>query len=166
MPFIHEILMTLDVILCDLSPSQIQTFYSGIGVMIAYCQGTLLQEQEALITAALRSTLDAWNGYMNQMQQVDVLSHPEMIQQIDSILRIWFALASVSGIHFHFISLVKESMTHLYQQVSAAIQEACHSLGDVAVKTPRVRALRGIKKVLELYYFHRIFSNYSPWCIL
>ena len=103
MPFIDELLTSINTIICDLQPQQVQTFYEAVGHMISASTDQSQQEQliekymqlpnQVSITHKLNFTikflyLKVWDDIINQASKnVDVLKDHEAVKQLGSILK-------------------------------------------------------------------------------
>ncbi|KAH7026853.1 CRM1 C terminal-domain-containing protein [Linnemannia elongata] len=139
MPFIDEILNTLDKITSDLSPAQIHTFYEAIGYMISAQPNRAAQER--LIAKAMQAPNQYWDTIMQQANlSLENLDNPDNLKVLASVLRPTSLLADQSDLASS-PSLV----------ASTSISWVSTRPVPVALRTPRVRQMRTVKKeVLRL----------------
>jgi len=151
MPFIDEILDTIDKITRDLSPQQIHTFYEAVGYMIS--AQPVKQTQERLIVKFMEMPNRAWDDIMQQARSNgDVLNNPENIKILGNVLKTNVSACSSIG-QGYFVQLGKIyfDLMGLYKAVSELVSNTVAQQGVIAAKTPKVRGLRTIKKeVLKL----------------
>jgi exportin-1 len=78
---------------------------------------------------------------------VDVLNSPDNVKILGNVLKTNVAMCSSVGSPFIIqITRIYMDMLGLYKAVSGLISSAVAAQGEIATKTPRVRALRTIKK--------------------
>ncbi|KAG0245961.1 CRM1 C terminal-domain-containing protein [Mortierella sp. GBAus27b] len=151
MPFIDEILDTLDRITSDLSPAQIHTFYEAIGFMISAQPNRVAQER--LIAKAMQTPNQYWDNIMNQAK-VDVknLDNTESLKILGSVLKTNVSACSSIGPGFlSQLGRIYMDLLAVYKAISQLISESVVNQGPVALRTPRVRQMRTVKKeVLRL----------------
>ncbi|KAF9188580.1 Karyopherin transporter [Haplosporangium sp. Z 767] len=151
MPFIDEILNTLDKITSDLSPAQIHTFYEAIGYMISAQPNRVAQER--LIAKAMQSPNQYWDNIMQQANQsLQNLDNPENLKILASVLKTNVAACgSIGAGYFSQLGRIYLDLLGVYKAVSQLISESVVKQGPVALRTPRVRQMRTVKKeVLRL----------------
>ncbi|KAG0256031.1 Karyopherin transporter [Mortierella polycephala] len=151
MPFIDEILNTLDKITSDLSPAQIHTFYEAIGYMISAQPNRVAQER--LIAKAMQSPNQYWDSIMQQANQsLQNLDNPENLKILASVLKTNVAACgSIGAGYFSQLGRIYLDLLGVYKAVSQLISESVVKQGPVALRTPRVRQMRTVKKeVLHL----------------
>eukprot|EP00842_Homolaphlyctis_polyrhiza_P001757 jgi/Hompol1/2582/HPOL_001426-RA len=155
MPFIDEVLASVDAITSDLQPQQVHTFYEAVGYMIA-AQPNKAQ-QERLIVKYMEIPNRAWDSLMSQAAgNIDIISNPDNIKILSNILKTNVAGCTAVGPGFIVqISRIFVEMLNLYRAVSELISQAVVAQGLIATKTPRVRGLRTIKreilKLIDVY---------------
>lgn len=150
-PFIDEILRTLHRITIDLQPQQVHTFYEAVGYMISAQPHKAVQEK--LIDQLMKLPNDAWDTLMQQATSgVDILSDGDNIKILGNVLKTNVAACVAIGPYFlPQLGRLWVDMLGLYGAASNNISEAVAQQGLVATKTPKVRALRTIKKeILKL----------------
>ncbi|ORY04236.1 hypothetical protein K493DRAFT_345751 [Basidiobolus meristosporus CBS 931.73] len=150
-PFIEEILNTIDQITSDLTPLQVQTFYEAVGYMIqAQAQRNL---QERLIAKYMELPNNAWDNTMAQAHSnAEILSNPETIKLLVNILKTNVAACvSVGSGYYSQLGRIYMDVLSLYRAVSEIISESLKMEGNIAASTPKIRGMRTIKKeILKL----------------
>jgi len=170
-PFVDEILRSLHRITVDLSPLQVHTFYEAVGYMISAQPNKPTQER--LISKLMEMPNNAWDALMAQAaSNVDVLGNTENIKIMSNILKTNVAAcASIGSFFLPQVGRIFLDMLGLYKAVSGIINEEVAKSGLIATKTPKVRALRTIKKeilkLMESYIkkaedLDAIHSNFIP----
>ncbi|KAF9918887.1 Karyopherin transporter [Lobosporangium transversale] len=146
MPFIDEILNTLDKITSDLSPAQVHTFYEAIGYMISAQPNRAVQER--LIAKAMQGPNQAWDKIMQQANQsLQNLDNPENLKTLANVLKTNVAACSSIGAgYFSQLGSIYLDILGVYKAVSQLISESVVTMGPVALRTPRVRQMRTVKK--------------------
>ncbi len=150
-PFIDEILQTLDAITSDLQPQQVHTFYEAVGCMIS-AQPNQAQ-QERLISRLMFAPNIAWSNLIEQAgKNVDVLSDPTNVKLFSNILKTNVAACLSIGPGFSSqINQIYLDLLGLYRTASGVISQSVAAQGLIATKTPKIRGLRTIKKeILKL----------------
>ncbi|KAG0001063.1 Karyopherin transporter [Entomortierella chlamydospora] len=151
MPFIDEILNTLDRITSDLSPAQIHTFYEAIGYMISAQPNRPAQER--LIAKAMQTPNQYWDNIMEQAKSnVSNLDNTENLKILASVLKTNVsACGSIGPGFFSQLGRIYLDLLAVYKAVSQLISESVVVQGPIALRTPRVRQMRTVKKeVLRL----------------
>ncbi|KAJ3257200.1 Karyopherin transporter [Boothiomyces macroporosus] len=151
MPYIEEILQTIDSITSDLQPQQVHTFYEAVGYMISAQPNKAFQER--LIVKYMELPNRAWDNLIQQAgQNVNVLNSPENVKILANILKTNVSACTAVGSPFICqIGRIFMDLLGLYKAVGGLISEAIVEGGPIATKTPRVRGLRTIKKeILKL----------------
>ncbi|KAF9170013.1 Karyopherin transporter [Mortierella sp. AD011] len=146
MPFIDEILNTLDKITSDLSPAQIHTFYEAIGYMISAQPNRIAQER--LIAKAMQTPNQYWDNIMQQANQnLQSLDNPENLKVLASVLKTNVAACgSIGAGYFSQLGHIYLDLLAVYKAVSQLISESVVAMGPVGLRTPRVRQMRTVKK--------------------
>ena len=67
-PFIEEILININTIICDLEPHQVHTFYEAVGYMISAQTETPMQDQ--LIEKYMQLPNTVWDSLIYQATSV------------------------------------------------------------------------------------------------
>ncbi|CAJ0647133.1 13203_t:CDS:2 [Entrophospora sp. SA101] len=154
-PFVDEILNTIETITKDLSHQQVQTFYEAVGYMIS--AQTNKTAQERLVAQYMELPNAGWDRILTQISQnLDALNVPENTKMLGHILKTNVAACSAVGGGFSTqIARIYFSLFELYKAVSQLISDSVAKDGLIATKTPRVRNLRVIKKetlkLMEVY---------------
>ncbi|KAF9902452.1 Karyopherin transporter [Linnemannia zychae] len=151
MPFIDEILNTLDKITSDLSPAQIHTFYEAIGYMISAQPNRAAQER--LIAKAMQAPNQYWDTIMQQANlSLENLDNTDNLKVLGSVLKTNVAACgSIGPGFFSQLGRIYLDLLGVYKAVSQLISESVVKQGAVALRTPRVRQMRTVKKeVLRL----------------
>ncbi|KAF9438397.1 Karyopherin transporter [Entomortierella beljakovae] len=151
MPFIDEILGTLNQITSDLSPAQIHTFYEAIGYMISAQPNRPAQER--LIGKAMQTPNQYWDNIMEQAKlNVSNLDNTENLKILASVLKTNVsACGSIGPGFFSQLGRIYLDLLAVYKAVSQLISESVVAQGPIALRTPRVRQMRTVKKeVLRL----------------
>lgn len=150
-PYIEEILGTIDVITSDLQAQQVHTFYEAVGYMIAAQPNK--QAQERLVVKCMELPNGAWDGLMAlSAQDMEALYNPDNVKILANILKTNVAACTSIGAPFIAqIGRIYMDLLGLYNVTSTLISQQVSISGLIATKTPRVRALKTIKKqVLRL----------------
>lgn len=151
MPFIEEILADIHQITNMLHEQQIHTFYEAVGYMIA--AQPMKPAQERLVLKLMEGPNHQWDAIMAQAaQSYDVLNDYENLKALSNILKTNTAAATSIGPGFYKqLSRIYMDMLSMYKAVSEIISTAIAQDPKIAPYTPRVKALRSIKKeVLKL----------------
>ncbi|KAF9584656.1 Karyopherin transporter, partial [Lunasporangiospora selenospora] len=151
MPFIDEILNTLDRITSDLTPAQIHTFYEAIGYMISAHPNRAAQER--LIAKAMQTPNQYWDNIMQQANaSLENLDNTENLKVLASVLKTNVAACgSIGPGYFSQLGRIYLDLLAVYKAISQLISESVAKQGPVALRTPRVRQMRTVKKeVLKL----------------
>ncbi|KZS98963.1 hypothetical protein SISNIDRAFT_492282 [Sistotremastrum niveocremeum HHB9708] len=150
-PFVDEILRSLHRITVDLAPQQVHTFYEAVGYMISAQPNKSTQER--LIAKLMEMPNNAWDSLMAQAAaSVDVLGSIDNIKIISNVLKTNVsACTSIGSFYLPQLGRIFLDMLGLYKAVSGIISDQVSTEGLIATKTPKVRALRTIKKeILKL----------------
>ncbi|KAH6575064.1 hypothetical protein BASA60_005186 [Batrachochytrium salamandrivorans] len=151
MPFIEEVLATIDTITSDLQPQQVHTFYEAVGSMISAQPNK--PQQERLIVKYMDLPNRAWDNLMAQAgENIDVLNNSDNIKILANIIKTNVSGCNSVGPGFGTqIARIFTEMLGLYKAVSELISQAVITQGPIATKTPRVRGMRTIKReILKL----------------
>ncbi|KAF9977031.1 Karyopherin transporter [Actinomortierella ambigua] len=157
MPFIDEILATLDKITSDLSSAQIHTFYEAIGYMISAQPNRPAQER--LIAKAMESPNQYWDSIMNQANSdIMTLENIDNLKVLASVLKTNVAACgSIGPGFFSQLGRIYLDLLAVYKAVSQLISESVVKQGPVALRTPKVRAMRTVKK--EILHLIETYVN-------
>ncbi|KAJ8653051.1 hypothetical protein O0I10_011271 [Lichtheimia ornata] len=150
-PFIDEILESIDSITSDLMPQQINTFYEAVGYMIS--AQNQKPAQERLMANFMHLPNTAWNQIMEQVKKdVSVLDNANEVKILGNVIKTNVsACISVGPGYIFQLQNIYMDLLSLYGVVGNLVSQAVASQGEIAIKTPRVRGLRTIKKeILKL----------------
>lgn len=130
-PFIDEILETLPLIISDLQPNQVHTFFDAVGCIIS--AQTNRQVQERLIAELMEGPNDAWDKMMaSANHNPDILSDSEQVKQMANIMKTNVAACNSIGSPFIVqIARIYMDMLNLYRAVSELISRAVATGGAV-----------------------------------
>ncbi|KAF8935515.1 CRM1 C terminal-domain-containing protein [Dissophora ornata] len=151
MPFIDEIINTLNRITSDLSPPQIHTFYEAMGYMISAQPNRVAQER--LIAKAMQTPNQYWDSIMEQAKlDVNNLDNTENLKILASVLKTNVSACGSIGPGFlSQLGRIYLDILAVYKAISQLISESVVKQGPIALRTPRVRQMRTVKKeVLRL----------------
>jgi len=146
MPFIDELLNSINTIICDLQPQQVQTFYEAVGHMIS--ASTDQQQQETLIEKYMQLPNQVWDDIINQASRnVEVLKEPEAVKQLGSILKTNVRACKALG-HPYVLQLgrIYLDMLNVYKVMSENITNAIRHNGEPVTKQPLIKTMRVVKK--------------------
>ncbi|XP_077866004.1 exportin-1 [Saccoglossus kowalevskii] len=146
MPFIEEILNSINTIICDLQPQQVHTFYEAVGYMISAQTDTVVQEH--LIEKYMMLPNQVWDGIIQQASKnVDILREPEIVKQLGSILKTNVRACKAVG-HPFVVQLgrIYLDMLNIYKCMSENISGAISTNGEIVTKQPLIRSMRTVKK--------------------
>jgi len=146
MPFIDELLGSINSIICDLQPQQVQTFYEAVGHMIS--ASTDQQQQEQLIEKYMQLPNQVWDDIINQASKnVDVLKDHEAVKQLGSILKTNVRACKALG-HPYVLQLgrIYLDMLNVYKVMSENITIAITHNGEAVTKQPLIKSMRVVKK--------------------
>ncbi|GAB1601395.1 exportin-1-like [Argonauta hians] len=146
MPFIEEILATINTIICDLQPQQVHTFYEAVGLMISAQIDQVPQDN--LIERYMLLPNQVWDGIINQAtQNVEVLKDPDAVKQLSSILKTNVRACKALG-HPYVLQLgrIYLDMLNVYKVMSENISSAVATNGESVTKQPLIRSMRTVKK--------------------
>ncbi|CAI9730357.1 exportin-1-like isoform X1 [Octopus vulgaris] len=146
MPFIEEILATINTIICDLQPQQVHTFYEAVGLMISAQIDQVPQDH--LIERYMLLPNQVWDGIINQAtQNVEVLKDPDAVKQLSNILKTNVRACKALG-HPYVLQLgrIYLDMLNVYKVMSENISSAIATNGESVTKQPLIRSMRTVKK--------------------
>lgn len=146
MPFIDELLASINSIICDLQPQQVQTFYEAVGHMIS--ASTDQQQQEQLIEKYMVLPNQVWDDIINQASKnVDVLKDHEAVKQLGSILKTNVRACKALG-HPYVLQLgrIYLDMLNVYKVMSENITAAITHHGEQVTRQPLIKSMRVVKK--------------------
>ncbi|KAI9592800.1 CRM1 C terminal-domain-containing protein [Syncephalis fuscata] len=145
-PFIEEILENIDRITTDLSPQQINTFYEGVGYMVNAQSNAA--SQEVLLSKLMHIPNMAWQRIINMAQSdMSIIGNVDQVKVLGNVLKTNRAVCNAVGSgYISQMTIIYLDMLGLYKSVSELISDAVRTQGLVATRTPRVRAMRTVKK--------------------
>lgn len=145
-PFIDDILNNISMIISDLQPQQVHTFYEAVGMMI--CAQVELPQQELLITKFMALPNQVWDSIIQQAaQNVEVLKDPEAVKHLSNILRTNVHACKSIG-HGYFVQLgrIYLDMLNVYKVMSENINNTITINGENVTKQPLIKSMKGVKK--------------------
>lgn len=145
-PFIDEILGTINTIICDLHSQQVHTFYEAVGHMIS-AQVDQVQ-QEVLIEKYMRLPNQIWDEIINHAaKNVDYLKDPEGVKQLAGILKTNVRACKALGHPFVAqLGRIYLDMLNVYKVMSSNIISAIALNGESVTKQPLIKSMRVVKK--------------------
>jgi len=145
-PFIEEILGSINTIICDLNPQQVHTFYEAVGLMIG--AQTEPEAQEMLIEKYMSLPNQVWDQVIARAStSVDILKDPEVIKQLGNILKTNVrACKSLGHPYVKQLGRIYLDMLNVYKVMSENITTACVTNGNQVVKQPLIKGMRTVKK--------------------
>ncbi|KAG1054076.1 hypothetical protein G6F43_003887 [Rhizopus delemar] len=150
-PFVEEIIDQIQSITSDLSAQQTHTFYKAVGFMIS--AQTNKSIQESLINKLMRVPNMAWNDVvMFLSNDTSILHDDQRVKVLSNVLKTNISVCSSVGPGFiNQLNLIYVDLLTLYRAVGTIINQLVVEQGQIAIKTPKVRALKSIKKdILKL----------------
>jgi len=166
MPFIDELLNSINTIICDLQPQQVQTFYEAVGHMIS--ASTDQQQQEQLIEKYMQLPNQVWDDIINQASKnVDVLKDHEAVKQLGSILKTNVRACKALG-HPYVLQLgrIYLDMLNVYKVMSENITTAITHNGEAVTKQPLIKSMRVVKKETLKLISHWVERSNDPQMVL
>ncbi|RKP08205.1 Crm1-F1 [Thamnocephalis sphaerospora] len=145
-PFVEDIVHNIEQITGDLSPQQIHTFYEAVGYMINAQTNPSIQCK--LVEGLMRLPNTAWRTILGRAgSDISVLGELEQVKVLGNVLKTNKAVCDAVG-HGYLSQLntIYGDMLILYKAVSGFISDAVVAQGLIAARTPRVRAMRAVKK--------------------
>ncbi|KAK2194302.1 hypothetical protein NP493_116g05018 [Ridgeia piscesae] len=146
MPFIEEILNSINTIICDLQPQQVHTFYEAVGMMIS--AQTDPTAQEHLLEKYMALPNQVWDSIISQAtQNVQILKDPEAVKQLGNILKTNVRACKALG-HPYVLQLgrIYLDMLNVYKVMSENVSSAIASNGENVTKQPLIKSMRTVKK--------------------
>lgn len=146
-PFVKEIIANIQEITADLLPQQVHTFYEACGIIVL-AQTASRPERDALLAELMALPNMAWLAIIAKSgQDPALLTNLESVKIISNIIKTNVAVCEALGPGFYSqLGFMYVDMLSLYKAVSTMISDAVAQEGLVATRTPKVRALRTIKK--------------------
>ncbi|KAL6069759.1 Exportin-1 [Balamuthia mandrillaris] len=145
-PFVEEILTDLPVIISDLEPQQIQTFYEAVGFMIH--SHTDPKARKELVIKLMALPNSTWTRIMEEAQRdVSYLKQTQTCKSITTILKTNVRAAKSLGHDYIYqLGTIFMDMLNVYKVYSTEISNTVASNGPNATKTSIVRSMRAVKK--------------------
>lgn len=146
MPFIDEILNSINTIICDLQPQQVHTFYEAIGFMIS--AQTDQPQQERLIEKYMILPNQVWDGVISQASRnVEILKDHDAVKQLGNILKTNVRACKALG-HPYITQLgrIYLDMLNVYKVMSENVSSAIIANGENVTKQPLIKSMRTVKK--------------------
>ncbi|KAI9294610.1 exportin-1 [Neoconidiobolus thromboides FSU 785] len=150
-PYIHKIINDLPRIIDELTPVQRVSVYESIGHMIASDEN--IENQVAMIEALLNDTNQIW---VQLITDANILEDNEKVKNMGYCLKTFSAVCKSVGPGFsRQLSILFPSLLNIYKTCSRLIDVCIDSQGAVAVRTPKVKNLRIVRKetliLLDVY---------------
>jgi exportin-1 len=145
-PFIEEIINSINTIICDLEPHQVHTFYEAVGHMISAQNDLPMQDQ--LIDKYMHLPNDVWDSIILQAtNNCNTLKDPELVKQIGNILKTNVrACKSLGYPYINQLGRIYLDMLNVYKVMSSNISEAIAQHGEICAKQPLIKSMRVVKK--------------------
>ncbi|XP_067943682.1 exportin-1-like [Watersipora subatra] len=161
-PFIEEILSSINTIICDLNPQQVHTFYEAVGLMIG--AQTEVETQEMLIEKYMSLPNQVWDSIISDASNsVDILKDPEIIKQLGNILKTNVrACKSLGHPYVKQLGRIYLDMLNVYKVMSENITTACVTNGNQVIKQPLIKGMRTVKKETLKLISSWVFRSKDP----
>jgi exportin-1 len=145
-PFIEEILGSINTIICDLEPHQVHTFYEAVGYMIS-CQ-TDVPSQDQLIEKYMELPNSVWDTIILQAtKDCNILKDPEIVKQLANIIKTNVRACQAVGYpYLNQLGRIYLDMLNVYKVMSSNISEAIAQHGEICAKQPLIKSMRVVKK--------------------
>ncbi|CAH8481006.1 unnamed protein product [Heterobilharzia americana] len=146
--FIEEILKEIDIIINDLQPQQVHTFYEAVGVIISAQTDSAIQARQ--IERLFRLPNQIWDGILVQAaSNIDLLRDFEVVKQLCNLLKTNHSACKSLG-HSYLVQLgrIYLDMLNIYKIMSQNIGQAVAANGEQVTKQPLIRSMRSVKKAL------------------
>ncbi|KAF5404817.1 hypothetical protein EG68_04731 [Paragonimus skrjabini miyazakii] len=146
--FIDEILKEIDIIINDLHPQQVHTFYEAVGVVISAQTDLAVQGEQ--IERLFRLPNQIWDGLLSRAaMDVDILKDAEVVKQLCNILKTNHSACKSLG-HSYLVQLgrIYLDMLNLYKIMSQNISQAVAANGEQVTKQPVIKNMRSVKKAI------------------
>ncbi|KAJ9073375.1 Karyopherin transporter [Entomophthora muscae] len=150
-PYIETMIESLPNIIRDLTPSQANSVLESCGLLISSHQEL---EQQKIWLAGLMSMTD--NQYSALMRDPQLLENNDSVKLLGNCLKANTAVCRSVGPAFVVqLSRIFNDLLLLFETCSQSINQSIVVQGPIAVRTPKVRNLRVIRKealrLLEAY---------------
>lgn len=145
-PFIDEILINIESIICHLQPQQVHTFYEAVGCMIAAQTDEQIQEQ--LIKQYMYLPNHIWDEIVQQAQKnIEILKEQAAVRQLANILKTNIrACKSLGNAYVVQLGTIFMDMLQVYKVMSLNITAAIATNGEAITNQPIIRSMRTVKK--------------------
>ncbi|RNA00880.1 exportin-1-like isoform X1, partial [Brachionus plicatilis] len=145
-PFIEEILGSINTIICDLEPHQVHTFYEAVGYMIS--AQTDVPTQDQLIEKYTQLPNAVWDSIIQQAtSNCGCLKEQEVIKQLCNILKTNVRACKALGYPYvNQLGRIYLDMLNVYKVMSSNISEAVAQHGQMCAKQPLIKQMRVVKK--------------------
>ncbi|CAH8457772.1 unnamed protein product [Schistosoma rodhaini] len=146
--FIEEILKEIDIIINDLQPQQVHTFYEAVGVIISAQLDSAVEARQ--IERLFRLPNQIWDGILVQAAcNIDLLRDFEVVQQLCNLLKTNHSACKSLG-HSYLVQLgrIYLDMLNVYKIMSQNIGQAVATNGEQVTKQPLIRSMRSVKKAI------------------
>jgi len=145
-PFIEEILGSINTIICDLEPHQVHTFYEAVGYMIsAQTDGPA---QDLLIEKYMQLPNQVWDSIILQAtNNCETLKESDVVKQLGNILKTNVRACKALGYpYINQLGRIYLDMLNVYKVMSSNISEAIAQHGEICAKQPLIKSMRVVKK--------------------
>ncbi|VDP98137.1 unnamed protein product [Trichobilharzia regenti] len=146
--FIEDILKEIDIIINDLQPQQVHTFYEAVGVIISAQSDSAVQARQ--IERLFRLPNQIWDGILVQAaSNIELLREFEVVKQLCNLLKTNHSACKSLG-HPYLVQLgrIYLDMLNVYKIMSQNIGQAVASNGEQVTKQPLIRSMRSVKKAI------------------
>ncbi|CAO3690063.1 unnamed protein product [Rhizopus stolonifer] len=150
--FVEVIINKIQDITSDLSPQQMQTFYKAVGFMIS-SEKINKQAQGHLLVKLMKIPNTTWHEIsMIAKSDTNALHDVQRVKILDNVLKTNISVCSSVGSGFiSQLNNIYANILLLYGSLGIMINQQVTELGPIAIKMPKVRGLRSIKKdILKL----------------
>ncbi|GFQ86528.1 exportin-1 [Trichonephila clavata] len=146
MPFIEDILNSINTIICDLQPQQVHTFYEAVGIMIFSQNDAAVRDH--LIEKYMLLPNEVWDAIIRQAtKSVEVLQHEDAVKQLGNILKTNVrACMSLGHLYVTQLGRIYLDMLNVYKVMSENIIAIIAKHGESAMKQSKIRGMRTVKK--------------------
>ncbi|TGZ75792.1 hypothetical protein CRM22_000184 [Opisthorchis felineus] len=146
--FIEEILREIDIIINDLQPPQVNTFYEAVGVIISAQQDPNVQGEQ--IERLFRLPNQIWDSILSRAAtDVEILKDSETVRQLCNILKTnHSACKSLGQPYLVQLGRIYLDMLNVYKIMSQNINQAVAANGEQVTKQPLIKNMRSVKKAI------------------
>ena len=152
-PFICELVESLQTIISDLKPHQVQSFYESVGCMLSDRGQQVTIDRPAVLGKLMEYPNLTWRRIMdNATMTVETLVHPDTVAEVVKILKSNSRVCnSVGSLFIHQLNVIFLDMLNVYKVYSERVSSAVAQGGERATKLTEVKKLCTAKKeVLRL----------------